>query len=157
MTEKKPDKIKITQKLTKDLLDKMGVNAGVDVTQDKDNELLNVELESTEEKGLLIGKKGETINAIQVILGLMLRQKLGEWYRVQVNIGDWRVKQEEYLNTLADKTAQRAKETGQPQSLYNLNATQRRVVHLRIAEIEGVASESVGEGRERCLIIKPDK
>jgi len=142
--------------LTEELLDKMGIKAEFEVLEDKESGSLLVNISSEDEKGLLIGKRGETVSSLQMILGLMLKNKLDEWRRVEVNVGDWKERQEDYLESLAEKTADRVKETGQPQSLYNLTATQRRLVHLKIKEIGGVASESEGEGRDRFLVVKPD-
>lgn len=71
------------------------------------------------------------------------------------NVGDWRQRQEEYLLDLADESAKRALETGEPQHLYNLNAGQRRVIHLSLAEKKDIETTSEGEGRERYLVIRP--
>lgn len=152
----KKEQIKILKKSTEELLKLLGISSNVEVEEDDKNEVLKVILDNEKERGLLIGKKGETINSLQMILGMILKNKSGEWKRVQVDIGSWREKQENYLKGLAIKTAERAKETGQPQSLYNLNPVQRRIVHMEISEIDGVISESVGEGSERYLIVKPN-
>ena len=114
-----------------------------------------VDIDAKEETGLLIGRRGETLNSIQTILGIMARQKTGEWARIIVNVGDWREKQESHLKELADQAALRAKETGQPQPIYNLSASQRRVIHLALAEDPEVETISEGEGEERYLIVKP--
>lgn len=142
--------------LTKELVANLGVKAEVEIKEDKKEGIMTVDIKSDNETGLLIGKRGETVEAIQTILSLMLRQAVGEWQRVVVNVGNYRQKQEDYLTSLAQKTVERVIETNTPQYLYNLNASQRRVVHLFVAEQDGVESESVGEGRERCLVIKPN-
>lgn len=146
----------ILQDLAKELLEGMGVTAKIEVTEDEGNEALVVNINSDEEQGLLIGKKGETVTAIQTALTLMFKQSFGDWKRVVVNVGDYMEKQEEYLKNLAERTAERVKETGEAQSLYNLKPAQRRIVHMIIQEIGGVVSESTGEGSERCLVVKPD-
>ena len=66
-----------------------------------------------------------------------------------------REKQEKYLKNLAEQAASRAKETGDAQTLYNLNPTQRRIIHLYLAEDSGVETESMGEGEDRFLIVRP--
>jgi spoIIIJ-associated protein len=146
----------ILKEIVKELLEKMGVAASVEVCEDKKNSALLVNISSDKEKGLLIGKRGETLASLQMVLGLILKQRLGEWKRVVVDVGDWREKQEDYLNSLAERTAERVKETGKPESLYNLTASERRLIHLKIGEIGGVVSESTGEGKDRCLVVKPD-
>lgn len=152
--KKKVDELK---KLTDELLSLMGTNVKAEVSYDKENEAFVVNMDAGEETGLLIGKKGETLSSLQTVLGIMLKQKTGEWNRVVVNVGDYREKEEQYLKDLAASTAQRAKETGEPQSLYNLKSWQRRLVHMALAEEEGVTTESEGEGEDRYLVVKPKK
>ena len=93
--------------------------------------------------------------SIQTVLSVLLKQKTGEWNRVVANVGDYREKEESYLRDLASSTAQRAIETKEPQSLYNLKAWQRRVVHMALAENKDIVTESQGEGDDRFLVIKP--
>lgn len=149
--------IKILQKLVDELFSLMGVKAKAEVSFDKENDAYVVGVEGGEETGLLIGRKGETLSSIQMILGIMFKQKTGEWARVLVNVGDYREKEEDYLKNLAESAAARAKETGEPQSLYNLKPGQRRIIHLFLSENKEVETESQGEGSERYLLIKPKK
>ncbi|MCX6704159.1 MAG: hypothetical protein NTZ07_01815 [Candidatus Woesebacteria bacterium] len=151
------NKVKILQKLTDELLNLMSTKAKAEASYDKDNEAFTVNIDAGDETGLLIGKKGETLLGIQTVLGFLLKQKTGEWNRILVNVGDYREKEEGYLKDLAATTAQRAKETGEPQNLYNLKAWQRRIIHLVLSENKGITTESEGEGEDRYLIIKPKK
>jgi len=139
-------------KSTQELFSLMGVEAGVNV-EEKEEGTFEINVESPEATGLLIGNKGETLLAIQNILSQMVKQETGEWVRVVVNIGDWREKQESYLKDLAEQTALRARETGEPQYLYNLTSAQRRVVHMELANNPEIKTESQGEGSERCLVV----
>jgi spoIIIJ-associated protein len=151
------NKVKILQKLSDELLSQMSTKAKAEASYDKDNEIFTVDIDAGDETGLLIGKKGETLLAIQTVLGFLFKQKTGEWNRVLINVGDYREKEESYLNDLAATTAQRAKETGEPQNLYNLKPWQRRVIHLALSEDKDIMTESEGEGEDRFLIIKPKK
>jgi len=151
------NKVKILQKLADELLSLMSTKAKAEVSYDKENEAFTVNLDAGDETGLLIGKKGETLLGIQTVLGFLLKQKVGEWNRILVNVGDYREKEEGYLKDLAATTAQRAKETGEPQNLYNLKAWQRRIIHLVLSEDKDLTTESEGEGEERYLIIKSKK
>lgn len=153
MATKKPElDVKKVETVAEGLLEKMGTAAKVSASVDGDSVLLDIQTE--EHKGLLIGSRGETLAAFQTILNLLLRNETGEWQNVVVNIGDWREKQEDYLVSLAKQAASRAVETGRPQNLYNLSASQRRVVHTYLAEDPTVDSFSEGEGRERYLVIR---
>jgi len=146
--------IKVLQELTDEMLSLMSVSAKAEVSFDEKEDAFTVNIEAGDATGLLIGKKGDTLTSLQVILGMMLKQKTGEWKRVVVNVGDYREKEEDYLKGLADSAAARAKETGEPQSLYNLKPWQRRIIHMFLSEKEGIATESVGEGEERYLVVK---
>lgn len=145
------------EKDAKELLVLMGTKAKAEASEDKENDAFVINITTEDETGLLIGHHGETLNSLQSILGMMVRQKIGEWKRVLVNVGDWREKQESYLQDLARTTAERAKQTGEPQPLYNLSASQRRVIHLALSEDTDIETESQGEGEERFLVVKPKK
>lgn len=151
------DKIKQLEEVSKELLALMATKSEVSVDYDKDGEVFIVNIEASDETGLLIGKKGETLSSIQTVLGILFKQKTGEWNKIVVNVGDYREKEEDYLKNLAASTAARAKETGTPQNLYNLKAWQRRVVHLALSEDKDITTESEGEGGDRYLTIKPTK
>lgn len=137
-----------------ELLDLMQVGAKTEVSYDKEGDAYLVNLETADATGLLIGRKGETLSSIQLVLGVIMKQKTGDWVRIVVNIGDYREKEEDYLKNLAESAASRAKETGEAQPLYNLKPWQRRVIHMYLAEDSQITSESVGEGEERYLVVK---
>lgn len=139
--------------ITDELLSLMSTHASSKVSYDKENETYIVNINGGDETGLLIGKKGETLLAIQTILGVLLKQKIGEWLRVTVNVGDYLEKEEEYLKNLALGAAARAKETKEPQNLYNLKANQRRIIHMILADDPEITAESEGEGEERYLVV----
>ena len=149
--------VKKTEDFTAKLLKLIGVEAELEVYEDKENDAIKVDVKSESEVGLLIGKRGDTLFSIQSIIGLYLKQITDEWVRVIVNVGDWREKEEQYLKNLAETTATRAKDTGKDQELYNLNPSQRRIVHMVLSEIEEVETESQGEGKERYLVVRPKK
>jgi spoIIIJ-associated protein len=153
--KKEQDKIARAKELSTELLGLMGTSAEVKVSEDKENEAIVVDIATEEERGLLIGHHGDTLNAIQSAIGIMLRRELGEWVRVVVNVGDWRERQEEQLKKLALDVAERAKQTGEAQPLYNLTPAQRRIVHLELSKYPDVSTESTGEGAERYLVVKP--
>ena len=141
-------------KLTKDLLKKLEVTPqSVDLTKDKDDTYqLDIKLDE-QDTGILIGYHGDTIAALQLILGLMLYKQTGKWDRVIVNIGDYRQKREESLQATAEDTVKRVKFSGEPIALFNLNPFERRVIHMYLKDHKEVQSESEGEGRNRHLII----
>ena len=145
------------QKVSDKLFSLMGTSAKSAVTYNEKDEVFVVDVDAGDETGLLIGKRGDTLLSIQNILSVLLKQEVGEWKKVIVNIGDYREKEEEYLNNLAKTTADRAVETGSVQNLYNLKSWQRRVVHMALSEDSRVETTSEGEGEDRFLIISPKK
>lgn len=149
------DKTEIIEKAADQTLALMGTKAKSKVSFDKENEAYVVQIDSDEETGLLIGRHGETLLSMETILGMMVKQQTGEWFRIVVNVGDWREKQEDYLKNLAVQAADRAEETQEPQPIYNLSAAQRRIVHMALSTDERVETESIGEDKDRYLVVKP--
>ena len=149
--------IKLVEELAGQLLNLIGVVAAPQVREDKENEAITVDIQTESEAGLLIGNRGRTIGAIQMVLGMMYRQRTGEWKRVIVNVADWREKEAARLNDLANQTAERVKVTGESQPLYNLNSSQRRIVHLALSQKPDIQTESYGEGKERYLLVSLKK
>jgi len=145
-------------KVALELLEKVGVEAAVEVTRDQvedGQDAYMVAIDAPKEAGLLIGAHGTTLHAIQSFIAMAVKQLTGDWVRVVVDIGDWRQKHEEHLTSLAKAAAERAKQTGEAQPLYNLTPSQRRVVHMALSTEEGIVTESEGEGASRYLVIKP--
>lgn len=154
----KKDPVKVVSKLITEFFDLAGVEATAAVeliVGSDDQDVVEVNVKTDQDTGLLIGRRGETLGAIQSFLSLGARQHLGDWVRVVVNIGDWRDKEEERLKDLAAQVADRAKSTGESQTLYNLTAGQRRIVHMALSEDKEVETSSEGEGSERYLVVKP--
>lgn len=152
----KQSKLKIIKETAEELLKLLKVEMRVEVSQDKENEAVKVQIDAPE-PGVLIGFHGQNLNALQLILGLIVNKKLGEWQRLIVNVGDYREKRAEQLKDLALNTAQKVKFSGQVASIPNLTSFERRIVHLALADHPDVATESEGEGGYRRLIVKPKK
>ena len=155
MTKKAKDNVSEAQTLANELLGLMGTSAKAKASEDKENQAVVIDIDTEEEKGLLIGRRGETLNSFQSVLGMLLKRKLDEWVRVVVNIGDWREKQDQYLKDLAYQTAEKVLETKKPEPLYNLTAAERRIVHMELANHPDVTTQSEGEDSERYLVVKP--
>lgn len=109
----------------------------------------------TEETGLLIGRHGECINSLQLLLGVMLYKKFGKWVRVILDVGDYRKMREDSLKEMVERIAGEVEGTGVPVVLPYLSPLERRFVHLLLTENAKVTSESTGEGKERRVTIKP--
>ena len=143
------------EKILTELFDLIGIKVDFKVTKSED--VYKVEIGETESAGLLIGAHGLTLSAIQSFLAMAIKQKTGEWITLSVDIAGWSEKQNQRLAELAQQTAERARQTGEPQSLYNLNPVQRRSVHMALANETDIETVSEGEGQDRYLIVRLKK
>ena len=143
----------IIKETTDSLLSQLGVEGNVEVTLG-DEDIAEVILE-TPESGMIIGYHGEVLESMQLILSLMASRKIGRFVRISLEVGDYKKNRSEYLERLAMQTKERVLEEGRPHTLSSLKSWERRVVHLLLQNDEEVVSESMGEGRDRVLVVKP--
>ena len=104
---------------------------------------------------VLIGFRGRNLASLQLIISLMVKNKLGRWIKVLVDINDYRQEQKGRLESMVKNLAKKVVATGKPVALANMSSFERRICHIALKEIEGVESESEGEGEERHIVIKP--
>ncbi len=143
------------KELLTELFDLIGIKASFNITLEED--FYKIEVEDTESAGLLIGAHGTTLAAIQSFLTIAMKQKTGEWVKISLDIANWNKKQNDRLTDLATQAAERARQTGEEQRLYNLNPQARRMVHMALANDTEIETLSEGEGENRYLIIKIKK
>ena len=108
-----------------------------------------------DESGVFIGHQGETLSALQLILSLIVSQRLNQWYRIKVNVGDYQQRREQQLIAKADQAAQRSIETGQEIIIPGLNSYERHLVHDHLSQNPQVVTESRGEEPHRQLFVSP--
>ncbi len=142
----------IAKDLTRELLDALGIKESFEVTDTEES--INIVIASND-PGLIIGHHGDTLDSLQLILSLMLAKKLGEFRRVSVEVGDYKKNRSDYLKNLAAQTKERVISERGEVYLPNLKSWERREVHLYLADDPDVVSESVGEGKERTLVVRP--
>lgn len=145
-------KSKKTETLVLDVLSLLQIQA--DIVVEEEEEQIAISL-STEDSGIVIGHHGDVLEALQLFLSLAIAKKTGEFKRVSLDIGDYKKNRIAYLEQLANQTKEKVLSSGQEYSLASLKPWERRVVHLSLQHDDEVVSESVGEGRDRTLIIKP--
>ena len=110
---------------------------------------------NTQDSGIVIGYHGDTLESLQLVLSLILAKKTGEFKRVSVEVGEYKKKREEWLKNLALETKERVVLENKEIYLSDLKSWERRVVHLLLQNDQEVVSESVGEGKDRVLVVKP--
>lgn len=108
-----------------------------------------------EDLGFIIGRRGDTLDALQYLTGLVANRVDNAYYRVTLDIGNYREKREQTLIGLAKKVAGQAARTGRKTSLEPMNPYERRIIHTTVQEIEGVISWSVGSEPNRHVVIGP--
>ena len=132
------------------ILKKMGLNVEIEATDGDESIVLALKGEGL---GVVIGRRGETLDALQYLSSLVANREGGTYKRVSIDIGDYRQKREETLEALARKLAAQAVRTGRSVTLEPMNPYERRVIHSAVQEIEGATSRSIGEEPNRRVII----
>lgn len=108
-----------------------------------------------EKLGVVIGRRGETLDALQYLTSLAANTGNG-YYKVTLNIGNYREKREKTLRELAKKVSAQVVSSGRSRTLEPMNPYERRIIHTVIQDIEGVTSNSVGEGSGRRVVVSPE-
>ncbi len=149
------ESLQYAKKYLEDLLSFFGINTDVEAVVD-DGEVIALNIPSTQLNGFLIGQRGETMRAMQFLVGSALKNKDCELTRVNVDVADYKKQRAERLAKTAEEWMTQVKTTGEDYIVHAMNAADRRVVH-KVAAEAGLLSESVGEGRDRHIVLKPLK
>ena len=120
----------------------------------KDKHLL-VEL-TGDDMGILIGKRGQTLDALQYLTSLVANHVDNSYFKITVDTGNYREKRETTLEILGRKLAFKAEKTGKKTSLEPMNPYERRIIHTAVQKVRGATSWSEGENVNRHVVIGPD-
>ena len=143
------------------LLERMGINADIDIKDDRDKTVLEIQTGDTE---LVIGRRGVVIDALQHLVNKAVFKDRGERDKEKdkdkvkplvVDAGGYRDKQVERLRSLAQRMGEKALETKQIVEMQPMSPHDRRIVHMAIAEMPGLSSRSEGEGEDRHILVVP--
>lgn len=143
--------------LLEGILQRMDITANVDGEEAEDKLLLRIECEEEDNTQRIIGRRGQGVDAFQHLLNKMLgrdREERGK--PVIVDAGGYRERHIERLETLADRMAEKCLDAGEAVDLNPMSAFDRRIVHMRLAEIEGVSTRSEGESDRRHIVVLPE-
>jgi spoIIIJ-associated protein len=144
---------RIAADLAQEILDAMGAKAKAEMVRE-DEEEVGIDL-TGEDLGMLIGKHGGTLSALQHLVGLITSRKTGAHKRIVLDAEGYRERREEALRAMAERAARHAVESGREVSLDPMSANERRIVHLALGDDKRVTTRSVGEDPFRRLIICP--
>lgn len=136
----------------KGILDGMGVE-NVEINVDEVDDSITIDLDCGSGYGYIIGRRGETLDAIQYLTRLVVNKNKENYKRVSINAGNYREKREDTLKELAKKQSARVKKYGRSVALDPMNPYERRIIHTTVQEIEGVSSHSVGSESDRKVVI----
>lgn len=142
----------IAKDFLKDVFAAMNMVVAVDVKYDEDNKNLDVDL-SGDEMGVLIGKRGQTLDSIQYLLSLVVNKESEEYIRVKVDTEDYRKRRKETLENLAKNIAYKVKRTKRPVSLEPMNPYERRIIHSTLQNDKYVSTKSEGEEPFRHVVV----
>ena len=149
--EKEQSKTELAKEYITTILGAMGLS-GFTIEESGDDEHVNLNIEG-EGLGVIIGRRGETLDAIQYLASLAVNRLGGDYFRVTVDSGDYRAKREKTLMHLAEKLSKTVLRTGRSSTLEPMNPYERRIIHSVVSEIEGVSSKSIGEEPNRRVVI----
>ena len=132
------------------ILAQMGVEAEIVVNAGAESAMIDI---VSANSGTVIGKRGETLDALQYLTFMIANRGDKEYYRIILNSANYRERRRKTLEELASKIARNVLRSGRQTTLEPMNPYERRIIHSAIAEIEGVSSRSVGEEPYRKVVI----
>lgn len=136
------------------LLDHLEIKAQVEMKEDGERIYLNI---LGDGGGLLIGRKGQTLDALEYLVNKMVHKNQEGKKRIVVDTENYRLRREESLVKLAQRLAEKARQLGRPVTISPMNAHDRRIVHLALQNDRSLHTRSTGTGLYRKVIISPDK
>jgi len=149
-----PDKpAERAQELVEGVLDELDLDG--DVVVDENDERILLTVEGEDDYGLLIGKRGQTIDALQLLCYQAAFRGMRERKRVVVDAAGYRARRRETLESRADRAADQAQTNNRVVEMDPMSAQERRVVHERLKERAGIETYSEGDEPNRCVIVAP--
>ena len=151
----------IAEQVVGELLEKMRVRARVKAqivppVDENDQRLILVEVQG-DDLSILIGRRSETLNALQYISSLIVSKEAGQWVPLLIDVQGYRARRERQLRVLARRMADQVNNTGRRMALEPMPANERRIIHLELREHPDVTTESIGEEPNRKVTIVPKK
>jgi spoIIIJ-associated protein len=143
------------------ILGHMGVRAAIEVNEppegEEENEdtplILNIRSDDQTTLSLLIGRRGETLASLQLLVNLVVSKQTGHREHVIVDAEDYRVRREHNLRSMALRVANQVRRSGHPITLEAMPPNERRIIHMVLAETGDIATESTGEGDQRRVVV----
>ena len=159
LTDEERQSLKIAKNVVTELLERMRVKAVVEPCyiapeDDRDERIILVDIQG-DDLSILIGRKSETLNALQYIASLIVSKELGKWVPMMIDVQGYRKRRDRQLRQLGRKMAEQAIQSGRRQVLEPMPANERRVIHLELRNHPDVITESTGDEPYRMVTISP--
>ncbi len=148
------DPIEIAENFISKVLVYMGIKAVTVVKKEEDNIKVNITDINTTDMGILIGKRGNTLDSIQYLLSLVLNKNKDKYVKVLVDVDGYRAKREETLIKLANKMAEKARYYRKSIKLEPMNPYERRIIHSALQNMDGITTYSEGDEPYRRVVIQ---
>ncbi len=142
------------EKFLRDVIDAMNLKElTIEAEKTDESAVFNIE---GEDVGYIIGRRGETLDALQYLTSLVANHVDNSYFKITVNTGNYREKREKTLEILGRKLAFKAVKTGKKTSLEPMNPYERRIIHTSVQKVRGAISWSEGENANRHVVVGPD-
>jgi spoIIIJ-associated protein len=138
-----------------ELLDRMGIDAIAEPTTHAGHVYVDIVEGPEDDMALLIGRHGQTLDAIQELARTAVGRRLDQRIRVLIDVEDYRKRQDDQLMERAREVAERVADSGQEESFDPMNAYERKLIHDAVAEVDGVESISEGTDPDRFVVVRP--
>ncbi|MCE7790991.1 protein jag [Salipaludibacillus sp. CUR1] len=148
----KPDPIKEALLFLRDTIDKMGVSASVEAEERDEGMFLNI---TGSEIGVLIGKRGQTLDSLQYLVNLVANRQSENYVRIYLDAEGYRARRKEALVTLAERLSDKALRTGREVRLEPMSAHERKIIHTALQDVKGVSTFSDGQEPHRRIVVVP--
>ncbi|HEX6818155.1 MAG TPA: RNA-binding cell elongation regulator Jag/EloR [Ktedonobacterales bacterium] len=142
----------------------MGMPAEIEVaepnspeTEEEEPLTLNIRASDDQILSLLIGRRGETLSALQLLVNLIVAKQTGHHERIHIDAEGYRARREDNLRAMAQRVAAQVRRSGAPIMLEAMPPNERRIIHMELAESPDVSTESTGEGEARRVVISPSR
>jgi len=151
---KKIDYDKTVREFLEPIFNAMSINGDLEVSMEED--CLNIRVYA-DDIGIIIGRRGETLDALQYLLGLVVNKSSEKFIRVILDVGNYREKREETLEKLAKKLANKVAKNRKSITLEPMNPYERRIIHATLQNYKNVETYSVGDEPNRKVVIRYKK
>jgi spoIIIJ-associated protein len=142
----------VAVEVVRELIVRMGLDAMATVRDAGNPVVIDI---TGDDLGLLIGRHGDTLSAMQYLVNAIVGRRVHRWCKVVIDVEHYRLRREDTLRSLANRQAARVRQSRQEITLDPMPAAERRVVHMTLQNSPWVATHSVGEEPHRCVVISP--